>query len=112
MAEGDDTATEVLDVRERFPTNATYAQVSAYHVPRSERYPDGVKYRMQYGRSDAPEDDDGTIIRYDNFPDHPDAPLHHKHTEDGGIEPVEFDGLLDLFHDFKQEVRNYGEHWD
>ena len=80
--------------------------------PRSERYPDGVKYSMQYGHSDAPEGEDGTIIRYDNFPDHPGAPLHHKHTEDGEIERVDYDGVLDLYHDFKEEVRNHGEPWN
>ena len=109
---GDDEVTPVLDVRERFPANGTYAQASAHRVPRSDRYPDGVKYSMQYGRTDAHDGDDGTIIRYDNFPDHPDAPRHHKHTEEGAIEPVDFDGLLPLFRDFKQEVQDYGEPWD
>ena len=112
MAEDDNDATQTLDVRERFPANGTYAQVTAYRVPRSERYPDGVKYSMQYGHSDAPEGEDGTIIRYDNFPDHPGAPLHHKHTEDGEIEGVDYDGVLDLYHDFKEEVRNHGEPWN
>lgn len=112
MAEDDDTATQILGARERFPANATYAEVSAHRVPRSERYPDGVKYSMQYGHADAPEDDDGTIIRYDNFPDHPGAPLHHKHTKGGEIESVDFDGLLALYRRFKQEVRDYGEPWD
>lgn len=110
MTAGDDTATQVLDVRERFPANATYIQISAYRVPRSERYPDGVKYSMQYGRTDTTGE--GTIIRYDNFPDHPDAPRHHKHTEHGDIEPVDFDSIQELYHDFKQEVRTYGEPWD
>ena len=50
---------------------------------------------MQYGRSDALEGGNGTIIRYGNFPDHPDTPLHHKHTANGGIEAVDFDGLLE-----------------
>lgn len=112
MVTGDDDAVEALNTRERFPANGTYVQATAHRVPRSDRYPDGVKYSMQYGRTDAPEGDDGTIIRYDNFPDHPDAPLHHKHTADGGVEPVEFGGLLALFRDFKQEVRDYGEPWD
>ena len=112
MAGDDDTATQVLDVRERFPANATYVQASAYLVPSSERYPDGVKYSLQYGHTDAPDDEDGTIIRYDNFPDHPGAPQHHKHTEHGEVAPVEFNGLRDLYHEFKQEVRDYGEPWD
>ena len=61
---------------------------------------------MQYGHTDGE-----TIIRHDNFPDHPGATKHHKHTEEGAVENVEFPGLLPLFQQFKQEVRNYGEHW-
>ncbi|GAA0219020.1 toxin-antitoxin system TumE family protein [Halobaculum roseum] len=108
----DDEATQVLDVRERFPENATYVQISAYHVPRSDRYPDGVKYSMQYGHTNAPDGEDGTIIRYDNFPDHPGAPVHHKHTEDGEIESIAFDGLRELYREFKHEVRENDEPWD
>ena len=112
MPGGDETATQVLDVCERFPANATYAQASAYRVPRTERYPDGVKYSLQYGRSDTPDGDDGTSIRDDNLPDHPDAPLHHKHTADGEIEAVDFGGLLGLYRRYKQEIRDYAERWD
>ena len=97
MAEDEDGTTQILDVRERFPGNGTYAQVTAYHVPRSGRYPDGVKYSMQNGRSDAPEGEDGTIVRYDNFPDHPGAPLHHKHTEDREAVRVEYDSVLESY---------------
>ena len=61
---------------------------------------------MQYGRIDG-----GTIVRYDNFPDHPGASRHHKHTETGSVEDIEFPGLRPLFQRFKQEVRNHGEHW-
>lgn len=112
MVGDDDDATQILGVRERFPANGTYAHVTAYRVPRSERYPDGIKYSMQYGRSDTVEDEDGTIFRYDNFPDHPGAPLHHKHTADDDVEGVDYDGVLDLYHTFKQEVRDHGEPWD
>ena len=51
---------------------------------------------MQYGHIDG-----GTIIRYDNFPDHPGASRHHKHTEDRSVESVEFPGLLPLYQQFK-----------
>ena len=73
---------------------------------------------MQYGykRSDDASDvknDDGTIIRFDNFPDHPEAPRHHKHLPDGSIEDVDFEGIRPLFHRFRTEVtENYGERWD
>jgi len=40
---------------------------------------------------------DGTIIRYDNFPDHPNAAIHHKHLPDGTVEAVDFTGLRSLF---------------
>ena len=98
--------TKVLDVKERFPTNETLAEVTAWRVPPSERYPEGVRYSMQYGGTDGE-----TIIRYDNFPNHPRASHHHKHIEDGSVENVEFPGLAPLFREFKQEVRNHGEHW-
>ena len=103
---GNGGATNVLDVTERFPANGTLVDVTAWRVPRSDRYPEGVRYSMQYGHIDG-----GTIIRYDNFPDHPGASRHHNHTEDGSVESVEFPGLLPLFRRFKQEVRNHGEHW-
>jgi hypothetical protein len=83
-----------------------YAEVSAYRVPESDRYPEGIKYSMQYGNA-AGE----TVFRYDNFPDHPDASRHHKHRTDGAVEEVEFDGLRQLFERFKEEVREHGNDW-
>lgn len=106
MAGDDGGATKVLDIVERFRGNGTYVEIEAYSVPASDRYPEGVKYSMQYGTTDG-----DTIIRYDNFPDHPGAPNHHKHTADGRVEPVDFEGVRLLFQRFKREVRNYGEHW-
>ena len=38
--------------------------------------------------------------------------IYHKHTEDGEIESVAFDGLRELYREFKNEVRDYGEPWD
>ncbi|WP_458190482.1 toxin-antitoxin system TumE family protein [Haladaptatus sp. NG-WS-4] len=104
MTEGG--ATKVLDIREYFPENDTHVDVDAYTVTQSDRYPEGVKYSMQYGTTDGT-----TIVRYDNFPDHPDAAHHHKHTEDGGVIDVDFDGLRPLFEQFRNEVQNHGEHW-
>jgi hypothetical protein len=52
-----------------------------------------------------------TIVRYDNFPDHPDASHHHKHRSDGSVEDVAFDGLQTLFERFKTEVTEHGHDW-
>lgn len=103
---GNGGATKLLDVKERFPTNGTLADVTAWRVPQADRYPEGVRYSMQYGYVDG-----RTVIRYDNFPDHPGTERHHKHTEDGSVEAIEFPGLFPLYQRFKQEVRNHGEHW-
>ncbi|WP_275040302.1 toxin-antitoxin system TumE family protein [Halorhabdus tiamatea] len=69
-------------------------------------YPDGVKYAMQYGNA-AGE----TIVRYDNFPDHPDVSRHHKHRADGTVEAIEFEGLRALYERFKTEVIQHGHDW-
>jgi hypothetical protein len=102
---GNDEATLVLDVTKDFGDR--YAEVVAYTVPESDRYPEGIKYSMQYGNI-AGE----TLIRYDNYPDHPGAAHHHKHTADGAVEDVEFASLRDLYDRFKSEVRNHGENWN
>lgn len=99
MAEDDDT-TLLIETRQNF--GATYAEVRAWDVPPSERYPDGVRYSMQYGTIDG-----SLIFRYDNFPDHPGAALHHKHTSDSRVEDIEFPGVLALFRRFKQEVNDH-----
>lgn len=103
MAEDDETEL-ILDVTRDFGDR--YVEISAVLVPTSDRYPEGVKYSMQYGNA-AGE----TIIRYDNFPDHPDAATHHKHRADGTVEDVDFDGLESLFERFKTEVNEHGHDW-
>ena len=64
-----------------------FVEVAVWEVTVSDRYPDGIKYSMQYGTKSGE-----TIVRYDNFPDHPDATNHHKHTADGEVVDVEFEG--------------------
>ena len=100
---GDD-AQQVIHVTRDFGDR--YAEVRAYRVPPSDRYPEGLKYSMQYGNA-AGE----TIIRYDNFPDHPDAAHHHKHCADGAVVDVDFDGVRPLFQRFRSEVIGYGHDW-
>ena len=101
---GDDEAELLVDVTRDFGDH--HAEVSAYRVPESDRYPDGIKYSMRYGNA-AGE----TIVRYDNFPDHPGAAHHHKHRDDGSVEDVEFEGLRSLFERFRSEVREHGHDW-
>lgn len=101
---GGDDAQLVVEVTKDFGDR--YAEITAYRVPESDRYPDGIKYSMQYGNA-AGE----TILRYDNFPGHPDAAQHHKHRADGTVEDIDFEGIQSLFERFKSEVREYGHDW-
>jgi len=66
-----------------------------------------VKYSFQYGGFDG-----DTVFRYDNFPDHPGAPHHHRHTRDGSVEGVEFESVAALFQRFKSEVNDHGHDWN
>ncbi len=61
---------------------------------------------MQYGTADGE-----TRLRYDNFQDHPDATAHHKHTRDGSVDDVDFEGLEALYEQFRQEVNEHGDTW-
>jgi hypothetical protein len=99
----DRTARKVLDVRKDFGDH--YAEIEVWEVPPSERYPDEVKYTMQFGNPDGE-----TLVRYDNFPDHPGVTNHHKHTQ-RGVEDVEFESLHSLVRQFKTEVRDHGYEW-
>lgn len=101
----DEDRSSRLLLRERENFGERYAEVKAWAVPESERYPDGVKYSFQYGEIDG-----NTIFRYDNFPDHPDASKHHKHTDDD-VEAIEFEGIEALYERFKNEVIDNGHDW-
>lgn len=101
---GDEEADLYIDRKEMF--GAYFAEVTVWKVPTSDRYPDGVKYSFQYGKRDG-----ATIFRYDNFPDHPDAPHHHKHTRDGDVVDVDFTGLESLYEQFKEEIQDEGHDW-
>lgn len=102
---GDDSPALLLRERENFAMR--YAEVRAWDVPESDRYPDGVKYSFQYGKIDGE-----TIFRYDNFPDHPGAAHHHKHTGEDAVETVDFRGVLSLYRRFKTEVNEHGHNWE
>lgn len=54
-------------------------------------------------------DEDGTtLLRFDNFPDHPGADRHHYHTTDGVHDDIEYAGLaahVRRFYDEMDDVR-------
>lgn len=68
----------------------TYQDGSRYEmvmtaVPRSETYPEGIKYRFQYMNTNGQ-----TVLRFDNFPDHPGVSRHHYHTTQGVSDDIEY----------------------
>jgi hypothetical protein len=71
----------VEDTERRFEDGGVL-RVRVLSVPQSEKFPDGVKYRLHYGT-----DADETVIRYDNSHGH-----HERHTAEGLDEDYEFPG--------------------
>ncbi len=66
-----------------------------WEVPRDERHPDGIRYRLAYIPSGLKE----PAVLYDNH--HPKG--HHKHV--GGRQIVyEFTGVKNLLNDFRQDI--------
>ena len=68
-----------------------------YEVDVTERYPDGVRYRLFYVR------DRRVVVGYDNH--HPKG--HHRHIEDRQ-EPYAFESGERLVSDFLAEVEKSG----
>lgn len=99
MADGDDGTDLVVDTHIDFPESDRFARVVVRLVPRSEAYPEGVKYSMQYGTYDGT-----TILRYDNA--HGSTKGHERHTPKG-TEEIEFTGWRDLLARFRQEVMEH-----
>jgi hypothetical protein len=58
MAPGD---VRVLEDTERRFADGNVFRVRVLSVPESEKFPDGVKYRLHFGT-----EDETTLIRYDN----------------------------------------------
>ncbi|MDZ7688112.1 MAG: DUF6516 family protein [Halobacteriales archaeon] len=72
--------------------DGTFVEVVAYDVKPTDKYPEGYKYRFQYGTRD------GTILRYDNS--------HGKHDRHFGDnrEDIGFEGLEEHLELFFEEV--------
>lgn len=94
MGDGDDENVEVLrNYTRRRPDNRVL-RVKLMRVPESEKFPEGVKYRLHYGTMD-----NETILRYDNS-----HGVHERHPPREG-EEIEFPGLEALYERFLKEIR-------
>ena len=84
----------VLEDTERRFDDHTVLRVRVLSVPESEKFPDGVKYRLHYG-TEAGE----TLVRYDNSHGY-----HERHTATGLDESYEFSGYGAVQRRFWNEV--------
>jgi hypothetical protein len=84
----------VLEDTERRFADGTVLRVRVLAVPESEKFPDGVKYRLHYGT-----DEGETLVRYDNS-----HGVHERHTSDGIDENYEFPGYETVQKRFWDEV--------
>jgi len=96
-------ATVVLRDSGEKPDGSRYEMV-AWRVPESNDYPEGLKYSFQYMDADG-----DTLLRYDNAPHHPEIGRHHRHTPEGDIEGLAFEGLAALVDAFQTEVTDIYE---
>jgi len=63
-------------------------------VPESEKFPEGVKYRLHYGTYEGE-----TLLRYDNS-----HGVHERHTGDGNVTELPFPGIAQLYERFIEET--------
>ncbi len=96
--------TDEVEVVEQYrlphPESGTIEVVKIMRVPESEKFPDGVKYRLHYGHT---EGEDDPIIRFDNS-----HGRHEKHVADS-VETIEFHGLAPLYEQFREHLPEHDE---
>jgi hypothetical protein len=83
--------------------DGTRYEMIATNIPKSDDYPEGAKYRFQYMTADGK-----TLLRFDNFPDHPDVDRHHYHTPDGVYDDIDYTSLrehVQAFYDAMDDHR-------
>lgn len=95
MAPDDDV--RVVEDTERHFEDGTVLRVRVLTVPDSEKFPDGVKYRLHYGTEGGE-----TLIRYDNS-----HGVHERHTPNGIDEDYEFPGYDAVQERFWDEVEQF-----
>jgi hypothetical protein len=93
--------TVIYEDTDTFDDGSRYEMV-ATAVPTSDDYPEGIKYRFQYMSEDG-----RTLLRFDNFPEHPGVGRHHYHTPDGVHDDITFTGLTDHVRRFYSEMDDY-----
>ncbi len=98
MSRNGDDVEVVKRLYREFEESGTVANVVVLRVPKSDKFPEGVKVRMHYGRKTG---DDEPILRYDNSHGE-----FEKHVE-GEVKEVEFGGYEEMLDDFEREVKNH-----
>lgn len=88
----------VEDTERRF-ADGTVLRVRVLSVPESEKFPDGIKYRLHLGTEDGE-----TLIRYDNS-----HGFHERHTAAGRDETYQFPGYDAIQARFWEEVEQHRE---
>jgi hypothetical protein len=68
--------------------DGTRYEIIVTAVPKSDDYPEGIKYRFQYMAEDG-----RTLLWFDNVPDHPRVDRHHYHTPAGVFDDIEYTGI-------------------
>lgn len=87
-------------VDERYhPTPGEIIRIKIVAVPKSTRFPDGIKYAFHYGRTDETT----TYLRYDNA-----HGVHERHVGDQTEELECFPGVGMLLRRFQSEVEARG----
>jgi hypothetical protein len=92
-----DEDVRVLEDTERRFEDGTVLRVRVLAVPDSEKFPDGVKYRLHHGTEGGK-----TLIRYDNS-----HGVHERHTSNGIDEDYEFPGYGAVQERFWDEVEQF-----
>lgn len=91
-------STVIYEDQDTFEDGTRYEMI-ATDVPKSDNYPEGVKCRFQYMAEDGE-----TLLRFDNFPDHPNVDRHHYHTPTGVYDNITYTNLQDHVHKFYDEL--------
>ncbi|WP_049938216.1 toxin-antitoxin system TumE family protein [Halorhabdus tiamatea] len=95
MAPEDDV--RVLEDTERHFDDGTVLRARVLAVPESEKFPEGIKYRLHYGTTE-----DVTFVRYDNS-----HGIHERHTSEGLDEDYDFPGYAAMQDRFWREVEQH-----
>jgi len=96
-------STVIYEDQDTFDDGSRYEMI-ATEIPTSSEFPEGIKYRFQYMTEDG-----RTLLRFDNFPDHPGVDRHHYHTPDGVYDDLTYTTLKDHIQTFYNKVDQYRE---